>query len=192
MADYFPVFLAAAIAILALVNFLAGVLSTNHGRRDLLDSIESMASRIAALEEEDLNKWKKIATLERKLVRRESLIRELYAGAVAIIRQLEEAEIIPIWIVPEVIENWANGTDTASGVNTRTTDLVHMIDRHFNEEELEAMAFELGIDYDNLAGATKMARVTSLVTYFERRGQVDLIVEYCIETRPGVYGWPII
>jgi len=186
--------MAAAIVLLALLTFWAGSSSSNKTRRSLLDSIDSMADRITKLEAEDAKKWEKINLLERQLVKRESLIRELFTGAVAIIKQLREAGIIPVWEVPRSVREWAEsgGTNLSSGVDTRISDLVRMIDQHFNTEELRTLALELNVDYDNLEGATKAGRVASLVTFFERRGKVDDLIEYCLSKRPGVYGWPII
>ena len=191
--DYFPVLMAAGTILLALLTFWAGSSSSNQARRSLSDSIESMARRIAKLEEEDAKKWERINALERKLVKRESLIRELYTGAIAIINQLKQADISPVWDVPKSIETWLEDGDPAmGGVDTRISDLADMIDQHFNDQELRTMCLELGVVYENLEGVNLTGRVQSLVTYFERRGTVDSLVEYCMMERPGVYGWPII
>jgi hypothetical protein len=42
--------------------------------------------------------------------------------------------------------------------------------RHFNEEELSTLCFDLGIDYESLEGKGKEAKARELIAYYERRG----------------------
>lgn len=61
-----------------------------------------------------------------------------------------------------------------------------IIDEHFNESELKDLAFELGIEYDNLEGRTKSNRVISLVEYARRHGLTDKLIGLVEEEREGV------
>ncbi len=42
----------------------------------------------------------------------------------------------------------------------------------FSLSELKTLCFDLGVDYDNLAGEAKLDKVLALITYYERRRQV--------------------
>lgn len=191
MIDLFPLFLAAAVIVLAALTFWVGSSSSNQARRSMSDTLEKMATRIARLEEEDRKKWEKIDSLERQLSQRGALIRELYNGALAMLRQLKEAGIPPAWAISRELDYWANGPGPL-GVNTQAAELTRLIIRHFNDQELRELCLDLDLNYERLQGATIDARAASLVTYFERRGQLGVLINYCIDNRPGVYGWPII
>lgn len=188
--DFIPAAMALALIAVALITYWVGSQNSDRARGSLINSIDRMADRIVRLEEEDRKKWEKITELERRLVRRETVLRTIYRGSLALMAQLAEAGLAPVWTPPDSVKRYYDGDHL--GIDTRTTDLVTMIDRHFNAEEIETMALDLGLDYDNLKGATKRAKIASIVTHFERRGFVDSLIDYCIENRPGVYGWPII
>jgi hypothetical protein len=54
----------------------------------------------------------------------------------------------------------------------------------FNSNELRALAFDLGLDYDDLAGGGKSAKIIELITYFERRGRYGELVQAARAARP--------
>ena len=64
--------------------------------------------------------------------------------------------------------------------------LRRLIGQHFNEDELRELALDLGLDYEDVAGAGKKAKVQELVLYFERRQLLDELVEVARERRPLV------
>ena len=68
------------------------------------------------------------------------------------------------------------------------TRLRQKIDKHFNENELRDLCFELDIDYDALAGDQKSAKVRELVSYFERRGSLSELIQTCHNSRPQIFG----
>lgn len=59
---------------------------------------------------------------------------------------------------------------------------------HFNLSELQSLCFDLDIDYENLGGANKIDKIRELITYLQRRGNLDELVVYCTQLRPNV-GW---
>ncbi|MFZ0546078.1 MAG: hypothetical protein WAM60_11600 [Candidatus Promineifilaceae bacterium] len=61
-----------------------------------------------------------------------------------------------------------------------------MVERQFNESELQDLCFRLGVDYENLGGQGKAARVQSLVGYLHRRERIGELIEVCREMRPGL------
>jgi len=64
------------------------------------------------------------------------------------------------------------------------------LDKHFNQSELRDLAFQVGIDYDNLPGDNKADKARELVQYLERRGRSPELVAMCLRQRPNV-DWPL-
>jgi hypothetical protein len=73
-------------------------------------------------------------------------------------------------------------TDTSE--RAELTRLRELLTTRFNEGELRTFCFDLGIDYDDLPGAGKADRARELVSYYERRGQVAVLVENGKRLRP--------
>jgi hypothetical protein len=59
------------------------------------------------------------------------------------------------------------------------------IEGHFNEPELQNICFQLGVDYENLAGQGKSARAQSLVSQLHRNGRIGDLIQLCRQLRPG-------
>lgn len=62
--------------------------------------------------------------------------------------------------------------------------LRQQIDRYFNWEELRQLCQDLGVDEENLAGETKLARVQSLIGLCERLGRLGDLLAGCGAKRP--------
>ncbi len=60
------------------------------------------------------------------------------------------------------------------------------VERYFNLDEVQGLCFDLGITYENLAGATLYAKSRSLVTYCWRRNMVGRLVDACLALRPEI------
>jgi hypothetical protein len=56
---------------------------------------------------------------------------------------------------------------------------------YFNEAELQNLCFLLDVDYENLAGEGKAARIQSLVSLVHRNGRIGDLIQSCRELRPG-------
>lgn len=65
-------------------------------------------------------------------------------------------------------------------------DLRNKITTYFNDDEIESLCFDLGIEYENLAGETREAKARELVIYCERTSKVSQLVNRCRELRPSV------
>jgi hypothetical protein len=73
--------------------------------------------------------------------------------------------------------------DAPLGVNRRQLRLV--LENRFSDDELRALCFDLGVDYENLPGATKAARAISIITYFERIQQAQELMRSVRDLRPN-------
>jgi hypothetical protein len=56
--------------------------------------------------------------------------------------------------------------------------------KYFNNSELDAICFNLGIDKENLGGDDKPARARELIQYCERNSMFEQLVAVCKEMRP--------
>jgi len=65
-------------------------------------------------------------------------------------------------------------------------DLRNKITSYFNDDEIQSLCFDLGIEYENLAGETREAKARELVIYCERTSKVSQLVNRCRELRPSV------
>jgi len=73
--------------------------------------------------------------------------------------------------------------------------LLDLLVKSFNLEELHTLAFDLGVDYESLAGAGKEARAREFLLYLNRRGLIPQLVAAARKQRPNVpwhdaYGMP--
>ncbi len=66
------------------------------------------------------------------------------------------------------------------------TQLRLILAERFDEEEFRTLCFDLGIDYDELRGEGQAAKARELVAYFERRQQVDKIIQAGRLQRPDI------
>ena len=59
----------------------------------------------------------------------------------------------------------------------------------FDEEELRALVFDLGLDWDELQGTRKTARVQDLIVQLGRNGRLSELVDLLRVERPHL-SWP--
>jgi tetratricopeptide (TPR) repeat protein len=63
------------------------------------------------------------------------------------------------------------------------------MDQHFNLDEIQLLCFDLGIDYEHLAGETKPKKIHELILMVVRNGLLPDLLELLVEERPNV-PWP--
>lgn len=71
----------------------------------------------------------------------------------------------------------------------RPIQLIQEIERKFSLDELKALCFDLGIDFDSLPGQAKLGKVQSLVEYVNRRGRLAELLDFLKFIRPEG-SWP--
>ena len=60
------------------------------------------------------------------------------------------------------------------------------LDEYFNEEELQTLCFDLGVEYGNLPAQSKAAKARELVALMQRQGRMDELVAAVARQRPNV------
>ena len=88
---------------------------------------------------------------------------------------------------PETVELLQRlAPDLARDAETRVNRTFAVtIEAHFGLEDLRALVFDLGEDYDSIEGNTKSTKVRALIEYMRRRGRYDELVEACRKARPN-------
>ena len=71
----------------------------------------------------------------------------------------------------------------------KLTHLRKLLIDSFDLEELRLLCFDLGLDYEELAGKTKSTKMQDLVTYLQRRGELQRLLDAVKSQRPNV-DWP--
>ena len=56
----------------------------------------------------------------------------------------------------------------------------------FNLDELNTLCFDLNIDYEDIPGNNKQAKVVELIKYCERTDQMDLLIAQIVKIRPNL------
>lgn len=70
--------------------------------------------------------------------------------------------------------------------------LLQVLDKSFNEEELKSLSFILAIDYDNLPAQGKVNKARELVKYLDRQGDLSKLVETIKQLRSDIQDIPSI
>jgi len=81
---------------------------------------------------------------------------------------------------------------TANVLAAAETDRVRLrdlLDTLFSLDDIRALCFNLGIDFDNLPGDTKVMRAQNLILYCEQRGRTDDLIRCARTVNPNM-PWP--
>ncbi len=66
------------------------------------------------------------------------------------------------------------------------SDLHKQIDQRFNLEEIRSLCFDLGVDFDNVAGEGKSARIRELILQLARRDELQRLIDQLRRERSNV------
>ena len=61
-----------------------------------------------------------------------------------------------------------------------------LIVEFFKEDDMRQAAFDIGIEWENLAGETLSAKVRNMIIHLEDRGLLYRLVGYCQKKRPKI------
>lgn len=66
-------------------------------------------------------------------------------------------------------------------------ELNNFINPRFDEDEVRGIIFDMGIDYENLGGDSKSAKIRELILFCQRHNRLDELRERIIQARPHWY-----
>lgn len=81
------------------------------------------------------------------------------------------------WRSPEAVAM----AQTPSPLRRRLLDFVT---RHFDDEELKTLCFDLGVEYEDLPARSRSGKARELITYLEKRGRLPELLELLAQERP--------
>jgi hypothetical protein len=70
-------------------------------------------------------------------------------------------------------------------------ELVKAIHTGFDLEELKTLCFQMGVDYDDLAGQNRLGKCRELVEWCDRKGLTVALIMTCAAERPNNDYWSI-
>ena len=150
---------------------------------------------VATLGQQMNNQGFDIQALKEEMTREVRHQREDIAANATAINRIDN-ELSRLRVEMESIKVWqmTHGfTCPFTGMSNRAavrSNLQHMLHQLFDTAELNALAFNLGIQNDDLKGETLAARVQELVLHCERRSLVNKLLELCRQERPEAT-WPL-
>ena len=68
--------------------------------------------------------------------------------------------------------------------------LVRQMQRAYDLDDLRALCFDFGIDYDSIEGDTKKSKIISFVLHFYKNNTLQIITDFLAADRPN-YKWDI-
>ena len=72
----------------------------------------------------------------------------------------------------------------SKGASPNRTELRNRLTQRFSIDEIKALCFDLGVEFEELGGDTKSAIALNLVAYMERRDQLDKLIAAIDRNRP--------
>lgn len=82
-----------------------------------------------------------------------------------------------------------DSSDPKAELSPPLDNLRQKISDRFNLEELQNLCQDMGIVYEDLAGAGRAGKVRELIAYCQRHGRIDTLLAECRRRRPNV-DWP--
>ena len=81
---------------------------------------------------------------------------------------------------------------TSATPTSPSAQLRQLISQQFSKEELSAICFDLGLDYDSLPGDGTTAKVVELIEYFARQGRIKALIQLCAAQRQQTDWQPLV
>ena len=66
----------------------------------------------------------------------------------------------------------------------RRADYHMVLTTYFDDDELNTLCFEIGVDYDALPATGQYGKARELIEYMERRGKIDRLRQKILNKRP--------
>lgn len=142
-------------------------------------TIRFLTARVNDLEQARAREYAETEALRHENEQLRDEVRELRRGVGELIRQMEEAKLTPAWKPVG-----KPPTKTRPGAGIDPVDLRKKIVGAFSLKEIDDLAFDLGVDPDELTGEKVTDRARSLVGYMGDRGRLEELRAMCGEKRP--------
>lgn len=159
-------------------------------RKQLQEQINSqqqtnrfLTKRVDELEQSRAREFAETEILRQEMEDLRQVMGEFRRGLDVLTGQLKAADIPPAWSPPAVApRNASTGANGDWGSDTST--LRRVLVERFSRDEVDDLAFQMGVESDDLSGTTKSARARALVEYLKDRGRLKELVQLIRSQRP--------
>ncbi len=142
-----------------------------------------LTKRVDELEKSRAREFAETVILRQEMEDLRQVVGEFRRGLAVLTDQLKAANIPPAWSPPAAAaRNPSTGGSGDRGIDT--TSLRHVLVGRFSRDEIDELAFQMGIEADELSGTTKATRTRSLVEYLKDRGRLKELVQLVRAQRP--------
>jgi hypothetical protein len=86
----------------------------------------------------------------------------------------------------EPVQATGGASEEETPVQQYLSRLLHLLDDHFDEEDLRTFCFHLGVDHENLPAIGKANKARELLMHLQRRGRVTDLIRTGKQLRPDV------
>lgn len=120
----------------------------------------------------------------------DSKTKELEASNDKLTRRIAELEIQVRILMELLATNRAltpADVDLLHNVSQTNSRLLMAMQLSFNEEELQVLSFELGLNFGNVAGTTLDAKIVNLISLVQRTGRLPDLMKKVKELRPQLH-----
>ena len=76
--------------------------------------------------------------------------------------------------------------EVKKSTNSLGPKLYQNLDKHFSEEDLRTLCFELGVDYESLPAQGKAGKARELILHLERHERIAELIDRCRKLRPKI------
>ena len=104
-------------------------------------------------------------------------------------RQKNHQAADSIAVIDQMLASNNEAIDTSRGGLDPLIPIVHLIKTYFDLDEMDSLAFESGIQVEEVPGETLSERARELVEYADRHGVLVDLLRTCVVKRPFV-AWP--
>ena len=142
-------------------------------------TIRFLTRRIDELEKSRAREFADTEILRQEMEDLRQEVGVLRRGVAVLTDQLKAAEIPPAFTIPAVIRP-KRGPEQPQALAALRGKIVDQ----FSLEEIDDLAFQMGVEPDELSGETKKTRARSLVSYMKDRERLEELVELLSSLRP--------
>lgn len=154
---------------------------------------QELSNQVHELEEARRELQQRVMTLESENERNLRMALSFANGSQRLAEQIVALDITPAWHPSQAELRFAQEhmqSPVARRWYAQPEVLIWQnLGAYFDENELRSLAFELGIDYENIPGTIKEAKAQGLTEKMRRLGRLDELVERAKVARPNLV-WP--
>lgn len=150
----------------AFINLSGEQLSRNE------NEIKRLIKRVYKLEEDNQQHQRSELRQSIEISELERVISNYATGIGVIIKQLEDAGIAAMWVLPEDDDYRTYISNRVEREGFDRNSLFRKMDRHMRSGDIKELAFTLDVQYENISGTTKKEKIMGLIDFISRDNRI--------------------